>query len=173
ATPDQVKALLVGTGYPIRGKAQAIGGGELQLAKALTTPLPLSIQSWPISTGSGSLELARGQDHVSLDGVVLTGEQDIFGHQFDAASMAVAEAAGVSWSGDTWNGNAWSGDAWSGNSWSGNSWSGNSWSGNSWSGNSWSGNSWSGNSWSGNSWSGNSWSNCSWSGNSWSGNSWS
>jgi serine protease AprX len=125
------------------------------------------------STGAGSLEASRGTNHLTLNGVVLQGEQDIFGQPFNARGMAALEANESSWSGGMWNGSQWTGNSWSGNSWSGNSWSGNSWSGNSWSGNSWSGSSWSGNSWSGNSWSGNSWSGNSWSGNSWSGNSWS
>ena len=37
------------------------------------------MQNFPISTGGGSLEAARGTKHVALDGVELTGEQDIFG----------------------------------------------------------------------------------------------
>jgi serine protease AprX len=174
ATPDQVKSLLTGTGFDISGKAQAIGGGELQLSQALLTPVPLfgSAQTWSPSAGTGSLELARGDDHLTDDGVTLQGEEDIFGHVFDSGSMAALEAAGNSWSGGVWNGNTWSGNTWSGNTWSGNTWSGNSWSGNSWSGNTWSGNTWSGNSWSGNTWSGNSWSGNTWSGNSWSGGPW-
>ncbi len=167
ATPDRVKKLLTSSGYTIDGKSQAIGGGELDLGSALTTALPSSTQTWALSTGTGSLETARGLDHVTHDGVVLTGEQDIFGHDFDSAAMAEAEADGSSWSGGAWNGSSWSGSSWSGNSWSGSSWSGNSWSGSSWSGNSWSGNSWSGSSWSGNSWSGNSWSGNSWSSAGW------
>ena len=173
ATPDQVKELLSDTGYPIIGKAQQIGGGELQLASALSLPLPFASQRWLPSTGTGSLELARGSDHISMDGVPLTGEQDIMGSPFDPAAMAVLEAQGKSWSGGIWNGKSWSGNSWSGNSWSGISWSGLSWSGSSWSGLSWSGNSWSGNSWSGLSWSGVSWSGNSWSGLSWSGGNWS
>jgi len=173
ASPDQVKQLLSDTGYPIIGKAQQIGGGELQLASALTTPLPFAWQRWLPSTGAGSLELARGSDHISMDGVALTGEQDIMGSPFDSTAMAVLEAQARSWSGGIWNGKSWSGNSWSGNSWSGLSWSGLSWSGLSWSGLSWSGLSWSGNSWSGNSWSGLSWSGLSWSGASWSGLSWS
>ena len=172
ATPDQVKSLLAVTGYPIKGKSQAIGGGELQLASALTANMSSTTQTWPVSAGTGSLELARGSDHLTDDGVVLTGEQDIFGQAFDSATMATAEAAGNSWSGGVWNGSTWSGSTWSGNSWSGNSWSGSTWSGNSWSGNSWSGSTWSGNSWSGNSWSGSTWSGNSWSGNSWQGATW-
>jgi serine protease AprX len=172
ATPDQVKNLLTTTGYLIKGKAQALGGGELQLASALAAPLSSAIQTWPISTGTGSLELARGSDHLTDDGVVLGGEQDIFGHTFNAAAMAIAEAAGNSWSGGTWNGNTWSGSTWSGSTWSGSTWSGNSWSGNSWSGNSWSGSTWSGSTWEDSTWSGNSWSGSTWSGNSWSCDSW-
>jgi serine protease AprX len=150
------------------------GQGAIDLAQMLATPPFTKKGSLPkASTGAGSLEASRGSEHLTRDGVVLSGERDIFGRAFDSAAMAALLAAGNSWSGGTWNGNSWSGNSWSGNSWSGNSWSGNSWSGNSWSGNSWSGNSWSGNSWSGNSWSGNSWSGNSWSGNSWSGNSWS
>jgi serine protease AprX len=174
ATPDQLKELLSDSGYPIIGKAQQIGGGELQLGSALTAPLPTyAVQRWLPSTGAGSLEAARGSDHISMDGVALTGEQDIMGSPFDAPAMAILEAQGKSWSGGIWNGKSWSGNSWSGNSWSGLSWSGISWSGLSWSGLSWSGLSWSGNSWSGLSWSGLSWSGNSWSGNSWSGLSWS
>ncbi len=169
--PDKVKRFLVNNGTNPAGWKQVVAGaGELSLAKVLAKGSgPANyVQSWTAGTGSGSLELARGSDHLTADGVVLQGEQDIFGQAFDSTGMAAAEAAGNSWSGGTWNGNSWSGNSWSGNSWSGNSWSGNSWSGNSWSGNSWSGNSWSGNSWSGaslsgNSWSGNSWSSASWS----------
>ncbi len=131
----------------------AQGQGEIDLAKMLiVTPYKKKGALPNASTGAGLLEASRGSDHLTRDGVVLSGEQDIFGRAFDSAAMAAAAAAGNSWSGGTWNGNSWSGNSWSGNSWSGNSWSGNSWSGNSWSGNSWSGNSWSGNSWSTGSW---------------------
>jgi serine protease AprX len=173
ATPDQVKLLLKGTGYPIRAKAQAIGGGELQLAKALTANLPTASQGWVGSTGAGFLELARGSDHIAMDGAVLTGEQDIMGTAFDARNMATLEAQGKSWSGGTWNGKSWSGNSWNGKSWSGVSWSGDSWSGKSWSSCEFTGNVWDGKSWSGKSWSGTSWSGKSWSGLSWATGSWS
>jgi len=176
-SPDSLKRLFISNARSLGGfSALKEGSGEVDLAKMLgapTYPAPSQWKTIDWSTGIGSLELSRGTDHLTRDGVILSGSIDIFGHVFDSASMALLEAAGSSWSGGVWNGNSWSGNSWSGNSWSGNSWSGNSWSGNSWSGNSWSGNSWSGNSWSGNSWSGNSWSGNSWSGNSWSGNSWS
>ena len=92
ATPNQVKQLLTSTAYPISGKSQAIGGGELQLSAALAAPLPTFTQRWAPSTGVGSLELARGEDHISMDGVVLDGERDIMGSTFNAAEMALLEA---------------------------------------------------------------------------------
>ena len=162
ATPDQVKKLLTTFAYPIKGKSQAIGAGELQLGPALASPLPSAMQTWASSSGTGSLEGSRGSNHIARDGVVLSGEQDIFGAPVDTTALAAAEATGNSWSGGVWNGNSWSGDGWSGNSWSGNSWSSSVWSGNSWSGNSWSSSVWSGNSWSGSSWSDRNWAGAVW-----------
>jgi serine protease AprX len=174
ATPDQVKRLLKNAAYdmPLCGRTGTMGSGELRLGPILNASLPVYVQTVAPATGGGSLEQARGSDHLTRDGVVLKGEQDIFGKAFDSTAMAVLENARRAWTGGTWNGSTWTGSSWSGNSWSGSSWSGNSWSGNSWSGSSWSGNSWSGNSWSGNSWSGSSWSGNSWSGNSWSTANW-
>jgi serine protease AprX len=175
-TPDQVKEMLTSSCDKLSGfnwKQQ--GCGELDMNKLLGASVPsvsASQQYNAPATGTGSLEAARGTDHISMDGVVLQGEQDIFGMPFNSAAMAALEAAGHSWSGGMWNGSSWSGSSWSGSSWSGSSWSGSSWSGSSWSGSSWSGNSWNGSSWSGSSWSGSSWSGSSWSGSSWSGGSW-
>jgi serine protease AprX len=133
ASPDQVKRLLTTTGYPISGKSQAIGGGELQLSAALAAPLPTFTQLWAPSTGIGSLELARGLDHISMDGVVLDGERDIMGSAFNAAEMASLEAQAKTWSGGDWNAKTWSGDAWSGDAWEAKTWSGDSWSAKTWS----------------------------------------
>jgi serine protease AprX len=176
-TPDKLKKLFIDNAVMLNGfSANKQGAGEVAMGALLTGPTPSVPNAWKKiawSTGTGSLDAARGTERLTDDGVVLAGEIDIFGHTFNSAAMATLEAAGNSWSGGTWNGNTWSGNSWSGNTWSGNTWSGNSWSGNTWSGNTWSGNTWSGNSWSGNTWSGNSWSGNSWSGNTWSGGSWS
>jgi serine protease AprX len=175
-TPDQVKAMLTSSCDKLSSynwKQQ--GSGELDMSKLLGTSVPSVFASQQYnapSTGTGSLEASRGTDHISLNGIVLQGEQDIFGAPFSSAAIAALEAAGSSWSGGMWNGSLWTGSSWSGSSWSGSSWSGSSWSGSSWSGSSWSGSSWSGSSWSGSSWSGSSWSGSSWSGSSWSGGSW-
>ncbi|MGP8160313.1 MAG: S8 family serine peptidase [Candidatus Dormibacteria bacterium] len=188
ATPDQIKGLLTSTATPVAGASSLVAGnGEVSAAAAVQASLPATVQNYPESTGTGSLEAARGSLHVSLDGVVLSGEQDIFSDAVDTASLAAAEANADSWSGGTWNGAVWSGGhwvrstigihwayaAWTSDSWAGvpwadvttpsGVWTGTSWSGTSWSGTSWSGTSWSGTSWSGTSWSGTSWSDASWS----------
>jgi serine protease AprX len=176
-TPYQLKKLFLMTAQGLASlSTRRAGAGVVDLRATLTTPTYNPPAKWNTiawSTGVGSLESARGSDHLTADGVVLSGEQDIFGHSFNAPAMAVLEATGSSWSGGTWNGSSWSGSSWSGSSWSGSSWSGSSWSGSSWSGSSWSDSTWSGSSWSGSSWSGSSWSGSSWSGSSWSGSSWS
>ena len=152
-TPDQVKALLTQTAAPVPGAdVRAQGAGLVNLDAALAAPTPQSAQAWAASTGTGSLDAARGSLRLVHDNVALTGEQDIMGHAFDSSAIAAAEAAGSSWSGGTWNGSSWSGSSWSGSSWSGSSWSGSTWSGSSWSGSSWSGSTWSGSSWSGAVW---------------------
>ena len=173
-TPDIVKKFITSNRIRVGGSAKLQGAGEIALRLLLTaTPTKKFVAGYTAATGTGTLEAARGTDHLTADGVVLSGEQDIFGQPFDSTAMATAEAAGSSWSGGDWNGHTWSGSSWSGSSWSGSSWSGSSWSGSSWSGSSWSGSSWSGSSWSGSSWSGSSWSGSSWSGHTWSDSAWS
>ncbi|HWG99498.1 MAG TPA: S8 family serine peptidase [Pilimelia sp.] len=178
--PDQVKALLADSAATLpQADPDGRGAGALDVRRAVTAAAvpPHAAQTWEPSTGRGSLEAARGSVHVALDGVVLSGERDIFG-PFDAAAWAAASSQGTAWDGGHWMGRPWTGDGWTAEStsdpsWSGLSWSGLSWSGLSWSGLSWSGLSWSGLSWSGLSWSGLSWSGLSWSGLSWSGDTWS
>ena len=121
-------------------------------------------RAFPTGTGTGTLEGARGSDHLTVDGVVLQGEQDIFGpprrgrdgdrdggrqhlvrrrpgtatagRATPGRGKAGAASPGAATAGRATAGAAtrWCGNCWSGNRWSGNSWSGNSWSGNSWSG---------------------------------------
>jgi serine protease AprX len=174
-SPDLVKLFFQNNAQKLAGfDTQAQGAGEIRLGAMLNATPQWSYtgQKFTNATGTGSLEGARGQDHLTRNGVVLTGEEDIFGKPVNTSALAAAEAAGSSWSGGAWNGSSWSGSSWSGSSWSGSSWSGSSWSGSSWSGSSWSGSSWSGSSWSGSSWSGSSWSGSSWSGSSWASDSW-
>jgi subtilisin family serine protease len=191
-TPEQVKRALVDSAQPLRQQpVTRQGAGELSLGSALerdeqgsgdgngdrggqdgwSVDRPFS--SGPRALGTGTLEGSRGSAHVVMDGVALTGERDIFGHAWNSAAMARAEARGSTWSGGTWNGSTWSGSTWSGSTWSGSTWSGSTWSGSTWSGQSWSGSTWSGSTWSGSTWSGSTWSGSTWSGSTWSGSTWS
>ena len=167
-SPDQVKRMLKASARPLRGSDPSTqGNGAVNCGWLAWATPPVNFgQNHPAADGMGSVERARGRDHLTMNGVVLQGEIDIFGKPFAPGT------SGTSWSGGDWNGSTWSGSSWSGSSWSGSTWSGSSWSGSTWSGSSWSGSTWSGSSWSGPTWSGSSWSGSSWSGSSWSGGVW-
>jgi hypothetical protein len=172
--PDELKALLMATAQPLpAADPRGQGSGLLSLRTALRTPTTPSVQTWQRATGTGSLELARGGNHLVMDGVPLEGERDIFGAPFDSAVMAAATLTQTTWSGGVWNGSAWTGDGWSGNEWSANEWSGASWAGSEWSANEWSASEWSGSEWSASEWSGSEWSASEWSGSEWSASEWS
>jgi serine protease AprX len=174
-TPDQVKRLLSSTATPLPvADPVAQGAGLIQLKAASMAPVPNYTQSYPLATGTGSIEASRGSAHVvSPDGVTLTGEQDIFGQAWDGSTWSGSSWSGSTWSGGIWNGSTWSGSTWSGSTWSGSTWSGSTWSGSTWSGSTWSGSTWSGSTWSGSTWSGSTWSGSTWSGSTWSGSTWS
>lgn len=158
-TPDQVKAMLTSSATPLAGSPSILqGAGELNLRADVSMLLPpVAVQTWVPSTGTGSLDGARGSIHLSWNGVTLQGETDIFGNPVNTGALATLLADGTAWNGGVFNGVAWTGAGWMGDTWESNSWSSNSWSSNSWSSNSWSSNSWSSNSWSSNSWSSSSW----------------
>jgi subtilisin family serine protease len=152
-SPDQVKALLRGTARPLpQADPAAQGTGLLDVKAAAAAPTPVTAQGWPGSLGTGSLELARGSSHVTVNGITVTGEQSVFLTTWDAFGWLTSIAGGTAWTGGSWTGNSWTGGEWLGNSWTGNSWTGNSWTGNSWTGNSWTGNSWTGDNWSSAGW---------------------
>ena len=162
-TPDQVKALLTSSARRLtEADPDAQGAGMLDVAAAAAAPTPAVTQSWPRSLGTGSLELARGSAHVTVNGTTVTGEQSVFLTGWDAAGWTTAVLGGTAWSGGSWSGNTWTGNTWTGGSWMGNTWTGNTWTGNTWTGNTWTGNTWTGNTWTGNTWTGNTWSSSGW-----------
>jgi len=178
-TPDQVKELLTTSARQLeRDKSAAQGAGMLDVKRALKSPTPTvadSRQSWTPSTGAGSLEASRGDNHVvdPANGAMLTGEVDALGAPWDARSWSAASAAGAAWSGGTWNARSWSGSGWTQSSWGARSWSGSTWTARSWSGIDWQARSWSGDVWSARSWSGIDFSARSWSAEAWEARSWS
>ncbi|HEY8741417.1 MAG TPA: S8 family serine peptidase [Candidatus Dormibacteraeota bacterium] len=173
-TPDQVKAILTGSATPLAGQPASLqGNGELNLAAARSTATPLlAAQPWVPATGLGSVEGARGTVHLTMDGIPLNTNVDIFGKPM-GSDLINAILNDVAWSGGTFNGTTWSGTTWSGTTWSGTTWSGTTWSGTTWSGTTWSSNTWNGTTWSGTTWSGTTWSGTTWSGTTWSGTTWS
>jgi serine protease AprX len=160
-TPDQVKALLTQTAVPLpNADPIAQGAGLINMHRAREAKVSTvadAVQTWPRSTGLGSLQLARGSIVTEDDGVVLEGEQTIFGDPWDATSWAASSWDGTTWSGGEWNARTWSGECWCGSSWSARTWSARTWSGNSWSARTWSGRTWSARTWSGSGWSAGSW----------------
>jgi Subtilase family len=160
-TPDQVKALLMQTAVPLpNADPVAQGTGLINMHRAREAKVSTvadAVQTWPRSTGLGSLQLARGSIVTEDDGVILEGEQTIFGDTWDATTWAASSWGGTTWSGGEWNGRTWSGDCWCGSSWSARTWSARTWSGNSWSARTWSGRTWSARTWSGSGWSAGSW----------------
>jgi serine protease AprX len=182
-TPDQVKYLLTSTATPLPSTPSVYqGAGELNLRAALTAVPALAVQAFAPSTGTGSLEGARGSVHLSWGGVALQGEEDIFGSPVNTAGLAQQLTGGGAWIGGSFNGAVWTGqgfatmltaDGWTGQAWNTATWTSSSWSSNQWSSNQWSSNQWSSNQWSSNQWSSNQWSSNQWSSNQWSSNQWS
>ncbi len=172
-TPDQVKALLKGSARDLSGAdQQAQGAGLVNVDGAVRSYTPSTRQFFATSTGTGTLDGARGGVRLSLNGVVLQGEKDIMGKPYSTATNATLQLNENSWVGGTWNGSSWAGSSWAGSSWAGSSWAGSSWAGSSWAGSSWAGSSWASGVWDGSSWAGSSWAGSSWAGSSWAGSSW-
>jgi serine protease AprX len=172
-TPDQVKAMLTKSAQSIATNSKdAVGSGLLDIPAAEAENVPHKTQTFLPSLGLGSLEAARGDAHVTNNGVTLTGEQDIFGDPWNARTP-IAEEFDRAWNGGDWNGGTWTGSGFSPTTFDGSTWSGSTWSGSTWSGSTWSGSSWFGSTWSGSTWSGSTWSGSTWSGSTWSGSTWS
>jgi serine protease AprX len=172
-TPDQVKDTLRFTAVKLgSANPQAQGQGLVNVASAASYPPSALPQSWAKSTGTGTLEASRGEVHLVLGGVTLTGEKDINGMPFNAAAMATAEANKISWNSGTWNGSAWAGSVWAGFSWASTTWTGKSWAGSLWSGKTWAGGTWTSAGWSSTNWSGTTWAGSTWTGKAWAGKAW-
>ena len=102
-TPDQVKALLMQTSVPLtNADPVAQGAGLINMHRAREAKVSTvadAVQTWPRSTGLGSLQLARGSIVTEDEDVTLEGEQTIFGDTWDGATWAAS-----SWDGTTWSG---------------------------------------------------------------------
>lgn len=185
ATPDQVKwALMLSATAPRNIKTLFTGLGLPDVNRALGLRIPVFVAQLPTgATGTGSLEAARGTIHVTDGTVTLTGEQDIFGQQWNAAAWAASSAAGSAWTGGSWNGTDWTGtgmtdadwaaSGWASHAWTGNDWASHAWSSHAWSSHAWSDAGWDSHAWSDNAWASHAWSDASWASHAWSNDSWS
>jgi serine protease AprX len=183
-TPDGVKQALKATarvlpGQPVTGQ----GSGELNLTGASAFTPSNATQTWQAGNGSGSLESARNGFNLTMDGVPLQGELDMFGQQWRSGAMATLASSRTAWTAGWFNNTQWisgsftadttslAGKTWSGKTWTGKTWTGKTWSGKTWTGKTWSSAVWSGSGWSSASWP-SSTGNGSWAGTRWSASSW-
>jgi serine protease AprX len=176
-TPDQVKTLLMSTARPLaENPSPVMGAGVVDAAAAVAylkgkRVVPAGPAPWPSSSGLGSLEASRGNEHVvdPMSGDVLVGEFDALGAAWHADEWALASAAGEAWEKGVWNGRlrtsdrwdkkkvkpvVWSGDSWNGVAWSKHPWSDAEWTARSWRNDNWRARSWREESWVARSWRG-------------------
>ncbi|BCJ47184.1 hypothetical protein GCM10010168_72270 [Actinoplanes ianthinogenes] len=166
ATPDQIKYLITAKAVPFPlAKKTWQGTGLVDVQKSLALrPADAPVQTYTAATGAGTLEGARGSDHVVIGGTALTGQKDIFGNTWTAAAT---------WNGGAYNGASWTGTAFTGADWTAVKWTGADWTGSAWSSRSWVSRSWITSSWDSRSWVTGVWYSRSWVADSWSDASWS
>jgi serine protease AprX len=104
-TPDQVKALMVGSADQVPKETPlAEGAGQVDVAHAAALPVPGAVQKWPLASLYAILNANRSQD-VTVD----------------------PGGTGKNLSANRWSANRWSANRWSANRWSANRWSDSSW----------------------------------------------
>ncbi|BCJ48787.1 hypothetical protein Asp14428_02620 [Actinoplanes sp. NBRC 14428] len=167
--PDSLKCSLRQSGPYVSG---ATAGGRMIDLDRATAQLPkLCLELGPMSTGTGSIQAARGTSIVTLNGVPLIGERDIFG-PLKSSEWALASITHRAWQGGEWMGRPMTGTGWAGTQYGQPNWAGRAWSGTDWSGRAWSDIAWSGATWTGRAWSNTLVDGAPWSGRAWSGVSW-
>ncbi len=173
-TPSQVKSLLMTTARPLSTANPAQGAGvtavgrAVALVKAKQVPA-VTTAAPPGSTGLGSLEASRGDEHVvdPQTGDPLTGEVDALGSTWNAARWAKAEDTDAAWVKGAWNGSTWTGTKWDKRQVQAVQWTGVSWNGRPWASHEWSTDDFLARSWRGDSWKARSWREESWAARSW------
>jgi serine protease AprX len=164
--PDQVKYLLTSTATPLpQETAQTSGAGLINVDAAVKAATPgVTKLKRTLGTGAGSIEAARGTTHVSLGGVPLTGEKDIFSQTWKPAPFAATTAGLSSWNGAKYQGNVWTGNKFGTNGdWAAATWTGTDWTGRTWVAEDWAGRTWVDSTWSATAWKSGPWSSGSWS----------
>ena len=159
ATPDQVKAQLLGTAAngPV-GNPLVDGHGDLNAYAAVMQPGLKLTQTVPsVATNIG--------DDVDLASTWATSS-------WNASRWTGSLWTGTLWDGSRWDGSRWDGMTWDGTSWNGTAWDGSSWNGSRWDGSTWNGCRWDGSAWDGSRWDGSRWDGSTWNGSRWDGSRW-
>jgi serine protease AprX len=97
-TNDEVKHALATTAYSLGAGTNLSGAGEINLAKAYSTPASLFTQSIKNIPGGGTLDDARGTSVLSVapalctTGCALTGDRNIFGNPLITGFAGLASA---------------------------------------------------------------------------------
>jgi serine protease AprX len=177
ATPDQIKWMITAKANPFPlAKSIWQGTGLVDVHTSLgLKPADAPVQQFAAATGTGTIEGARGNGHVAIDGAPLMGEMDIFGRPWNAASWCDAVASNTAWSGGVFNGTVWTGAGWdqTGSSWTPSTWSGADWTGGTWSSRTWVSRTWVANSWDSRTWVSGGWYSRTWVSSGWADASWS
>jgi serine protease AprX len=127
-TPDQVKALLMGSAADLPYSSARVGTGLLQIAEASAAATPTIDQTWA-PTISGDVVFAT-----------------------DAIATIDPEWASSSWASSSWASSSWASSSWASSSWASSSWASSSWASSSWASSSWASSSWASSSWASSSW---------------------
>jgi serine protease AprX len=178
-TPDQVKSLLMSTATrPERDDRGLAGAGYLRVDKAVGAGTPAVRQTWERSSGTGSMDGARGSVRIARDGVVLEGQSDPFGKDWSASgwsqdSWSRSDWQGVRWRSDLWDGVRWRSDGWSGVRWRDAGWEGVRWRSDGWDGVRWRSDGWDGVRWRSGQWDADAWDGVRWRGAGWRAGGWS
>jgi serine protease AprX len=174
-SPLQIREMLVDDTIRLGRTTRAYEGrGEVRLgpeawierpaSSAAAAAAILGLDPSDVATGTGTLQGARGSQAVSIDGVTLRGEKDIFGRPWNSPALAALALSRTAWNGGVFNGSTWigsgfgadtttvAGETWSGRTWAGVTWTGSAWSGRTWAGRTWAGRTWAGGTWTGGRW---------------------
>ncbi len=162
---DQVKALLIGAADSSEitpRDARKSGNGLLRVGAAHAAAAPNAVQTWPAADGTGSLDAARGGQHIVIGDREVRGEVTVLGTPWEGARWLGARWLEGSWDGARWLDGSWMGARWLGASWTGARWLGDSWTGARWLGARWLGARWLGDTWTGARWLDDNWSGARW-----------
>ncbi len=137
-TPDQVKAMLRATANPLAsGSERSQGKGLVDVGAALALETPDAQQTFARSTGTGSLEAARGSLHVRDGKTVLTGEQDIFGQTWQGPGSDLSAWGGSTLTSTNWGAVAWGSTNWGSTNWASSNWASSNWASSNWAATNW------------------------------------